>query len=261
MSPEYKLTMERVHPSMVNPLVMLDIWRGRTEMYPFKPNSTYQVWMEHKQRYAFAKQLLSSGTVLDLACGTGYGKQVLGENFEYTGFDISPTALKEAVTINNGGGYINGNARVSLPFAKESFGNIVCFETIEHIPFSIVPQLLSEFKRVTKPNGTILISTPNRDVYNPQKSINDRPKNKFHYYEFDHTELSESLESSFGIVKSITIFGQGSVHIKDLSNPASNGARLRRLKALLNGSYANIYPLENQPKNQVARFFLAKIVV
>jgi len=46
-----------------------------------------------------------------------------------------------------------------LPLSTASFDAILCFETVEHLPYP--ERLVSELGRVTKPGGTLILTTPN----------------------------------------------------------------------------------------------------
>ena len=50
-------------------------------------------------------------------------------------------------------------AEYTLPFGDEEFDAVLCFETTEH--FSDPEFLVAELGRVTKPNGTLILTTPN----------------------------------------------------------------------------------------------------
>lgn len=90
----------------------------------------------HLERYQFAARNLVPGSVLDLACGAGYGTALLGENPAVTlatGVDIDEGAVRYAAKRY-------GNARITylnseaLNFSgSEPFQNIVSLETIEHV--------------------------------------------------------------------------------------------------------------------------------
>lgn len=47
-----------------------------------------------------------------------------------------------------------------FPFADDRFDIVTCFETLEHLKYNPVP-MLKEIKRVIKPDGLLVISTPN----------------------------------------------------------------------------------------------------
>jgi ubiquinone/menaquinone biosynthesis C-methylase UbiE len=83
------------------------------------------------------------------------------------------------------------------------FDIIVCFETIEHI--RDYNKALSEIKRVLNGSGLLIISSPNRRLTSPGKSINEPPNNKYHYVEFSKKEFVYLLSEKFKI---IGLYGQ-----------------------------------------------------
>jgi SAM-dependent methyltransferase len=46
-----------------------------------------------------------------------------------------------------------------LPFEDQAFDAILCFETVEHFPFPA--RLIEEMGRITRPGGTLILTTPN----------------------------------------------------------------------------------------------------
>ena len=104
--------------------------------------------------------------VLDAACGAGYGTRLLAAKAARAhGVDVDDQTIAYAAN-RFGGDSISFHAAsvVSLPFEAGYFDVIVSFETLEHL----VEQeaMLEEFKRVLKPGGTLIISTPDRPIYN-----------------------------------------------------------------------------------------------
>jgi len=101
-----------------------------------------RIAQEHLARYNFALGILEEHgckTVLDAACGSGYGTWLLSQNgFQTSGADISKEAIEAAWDLNN----VNGKrfSCISLDNPDESellrngqFDAIVSFETIEHL--------------------------------------------------------------------------------------------------------------------------------
>jgi SAM-dependent methyltransferase len=78
---------------------------------------------------------------------------------------------------------------LALPDA--SVDAIVSFETIEHLPAQ--REMLAEFRRVLAPSGMLVISSPNRPVYNEGGAI----ENHFHVKELDRAELKALLDPGF----------------------------------------------------------------
>jgi SAM-dependent methyltransferase len=84
----------------------------------------------------------------------------------------------------------------NLPFIDESFDVITSFETLEHLHAR--SELLAEFKRVLKSDGTLVLSTPNANYTKP---VNGKPTNPFHIFEYAPEELKAELEDHFKLEK------------------------------------------------------------
>jgi 2-polyprenyl-3-methyl-5-hydroxy-6-metoxy-1,4-benzoquinol methylase len=164
---------------------------------------------DHLARYRFATRYVSNKSVLDIACGTGYGTRMLldGGATCVEGVDISAETISFAQE-NYGSSriiYCNGDIR--------SFNNgnkydvIVSFETIEHVPdYSCT---LSNLYNLLCDGGLLIISSPNRLITSPATfSYKDKPINKFHTHEFSIPELTSILTEHRFTVRSNNIFGQ-----------------------------------------------------
>ena len=68
---------------------------------------------------------------------------------------------------------------------------ITSFETIEHLHEQ--QAMLAEFRRVLAPDGVLVISSPNRPVYNEDEAV----ENEFHVCELDRAELKMLLDPGF----------------------------------------------------------------
>ncbi|MBS1675758.1 MAG: class I SAM-dependent methyltransferase [Actinobacteria bacterium] len=144
---------------------------------------------EHRCRYWWAAQVASGRDVLDAACGTGYGTAILAEAgaSTVTGIDLSADAVSAAgERLGDRGPVLQGDVR-SLPFEDDSFDLIVCFETIEHVDDGAA--VIAEFRRVLRPAGILLISSPNPGVY-PEG-------NEYHVHEYSPAELAELVGAAF----------------------------------------------------------------
>jgi 2-polyprenyl-3-methyl-5-hydroxy-6-metoxy-1,4-benzoquinol methylase len=121
---------------------------------------------EHRGRYLWAAQFVAGRETLDAGCGTGYGLEILAEagTVALTGIDLSEEALVAAqVRAERSGAQLAQGDLQDLEFPDDSFDVVVCFETIEHLES---PELgIAELRRVVRPGGTLLISSPNPDVY------------------------------------------------------------------------------------------------
>ena len=180
------------------------------------------LWNEHLSRYYFAQPLMSGRDVLDLGCGTGYGSAILASTSQNVwGVDISLEAIRFARQ-----NYSRTNLHflvadcLQLGFKSESLGGVVCFEVIEHLvnqePF------LREVRRVLRPDGLAVISTPNRIFYTEERN----QANPFHTREFDFDEFNSCLKSHFGRVE---ICYQNHVYSVMIGNPGLRHSVLPRL--------------------------------
>jgi SAM-dependent methyltransferase len=112
-------------------------------------------------RYRWAAHLAAGSDVLDAGCGTGSGTGVLlqGGARSVTGVDIDAGAIERAAaTISPGGEALLADA-TDLPFASDSFDVVTCFHTLEYI--AEPADLITELRRVLRPAGLLLISSPN----------------------------------------------------------------------------------------------------
>ena len=174
--------------------------RGPERMVPGTPDR----WNEefHVRRYRFAAQFASGRTVLDVACGAGYGASILlaASAEKYLGVDLSPEAVEFAKGHYSAGPrasfVVDDACHLSL-VRDQSFDLVVSFETIEHVPY---PELfLTAIRRVLRPDGTFIVSTPNRLCLSPGNSLSSKPENPFHLREWDQSEFIHLLTPQFRI--------------------------------------------------------------
>ncbi len=150
---------------------------------------------EHMDRYKLAQRLITSGMeVLDAACGTGYGTEMLASvGANVYGVEISEHALawaKEHQRAKNIK-FIQGDLNIPLPFDDSMFDVIVSFETLEHVGNQ--ENMLSEFKRVLKKGGILILSSPDREVITEKAHA----VNEFHINELSKSEFLQKLTSRF----------------------------------------------------------------
>jgi SAM-dependent methyltransferase len=154
-------------------------------------------WGEHSARYVFALPYIENKSVLDIACGTGYGLGLLKSKARLvTGVDVNIEAAKEARNECDKKSAVLLGDGLNLPFTDESFDVITSFETLEHLHER--PRFLTELKRVLRSEGVLLLSTPNANYTKP---VNSKPSNPFHIFEYTPEELRTELENHFTIEK------------------------------------------------------------
>jgi SAM-dependent methyltransferase len=165
---------------------------------------------EHLARYRFATQLVEGRQVADIACGTGYGTQMLAEAGAKSvlGIDISADAVafsRQRFSAPNVS-YIVSNAQDLTAISDNQFEIVVSFETIEHLPD--VEAYLDEMARILRPGGAFLVSTPDRRIASVTHCFLGHPQNPYHVREYTERELLELLSTRFQIK---ACYGQGFV--------------------------------------------------
>jgi 2-polyprenyl-3-methyl-5-hydroxy-6-metoxy-1,4-benzoquinol methylase len=152
------------------------------------------IYSEHWGRYIFASQFVKNKVVLDAASGSGYGSKYMAQAGakSVVGIDNSQEAVEYSKKYFNHP-KVRFLARDihKIPFKDKHFDVVVAFEMVEHL--GDYEKFLSEVKRVLKPSGVLILSTPNEEVY-PEG-------NEFHLHEFHKEELDALLDKFFKTTK------------------------------------------------------------
>jgi ubiquinone/menaquinone biosynthesis C-methylase UbiE len=144
--------------------------------------------------YEFAAQYVKDKVTADIGCADGYGTQYLaGFTQQTTGVDYSAVTVQLA---NEKHGHLQNLNFVScsvppLPFENDSLDVVTAFQFIEHIENR--KGFMEEVKRVLKPGGIFLCTTPNI-----KKSI---ARNPFHVHEYTFKEMETEAGSVFGNIE------------------------------------------------------------
>ncbi|MCC5912123.1 MAG: class I SAM-dependent methyltransferase [Clostridiaceae bacterium] len=174
----------------------------RERVIPKLMNPKNGMLIEHIVRYEFAKSFCQ-GRVLDIACGSGYGSEILlkanPKVDELVGIDLSKEAIeyaKEHYAFLETSYYVDDALNKNLHKTYGTFDTIVSFETIEH--FEGDHQFVENLYNLLKPDGTLIISTPfGRGKNQPCKS-------PFHVYQYTEEEFIHVLKP----FKKITMYHQ-----------------------------------------------------
>lgn len=171
----------------------------------FMPEVAGQIAFEHLHRYHFAARFCADKQVVDVACGEGYGSQILsGVAASVTGIDISADAVAHAARRYGSDSlrFVEASAAL-LPLEDDSVDVVVSFETIEH--HDQHEEMLSEIRRVLRPGGLLVLSSPNKQYY----SIEPGYSNPYHVKELFREELLALAGRYFGEVQ---VYSQRVVH-------------------------------------------------
>ncbi len=159
----------------------------------FLPHVGGEIRQEHLHRYALAATLVAGKVVLDAACGEGYGSDMLAVHAsQVIGVDLDEASVAYASrTYKRKNLKFRRASVLDLPLPKASVDVVVSFETLEHLAEQ--EEMVAEFARVLRPDGLLIISTPNRVVYSGQ----GQAPNPFHVKELDLPEFQALLDRHF----------------------------------------------------------------
>lgn len=159
----------------------------------FIPGLDGNIELEHYHRYLLAAEYVEGKDVLDIACGEGYGSFVLASNaLSVVGVDISKDAVAHATRRYSQDNlkFREGNC-AEIPVEDSSIDVVVSFETIEHHDQHV--EMMSEISRVLKPDGLLIISSPDKAIHSDRTGAN----NPYHVKELYRAEFIDLLDGYF----------------------------------------------------------------
>ncbi|MFB4165602.1 class I SAM-dependent methyltransferase [Alteribacillus sp. JSM 102045] len=173
--------------------------------------------LEHLARYYFAVPYAQKD-VLDIACGSGYGAQMIAKArkkqiTKILGVDIDPDTIHYAkktyyhplLTFQTGD-VLDSKLKDKIG----TFDTIISFETIEHVPDD--RDFLTKISALLKPGGTMVLSTPFGQ--GRRKPCNS----PFHYHQLTEHEF-HTLFTENDMFDSVQFFYQQGVSIENTKRP------------------------------------------
>lgn len=150
------------------------------------------------------------GLVVDLGAGPGYlVDRLLQRGVKTMGFDTSPKSVALMNERFEGNSNFLGaqvSAVDSIPLADASADIVILVETIEHLSDDVLDGVLSETRRITRPGGYIVVTTPNEEDLANLKVMCPNCGCVFHMYQHVRSWSAETLArrmQSCGYVKVI----------------------------------------------------------
>jgi SAM-dependent methyltransferase len=183
------LYVQRDQPSGVPPLALT----GERTL-PDVPEENY--WFQrHLAVYEWIAARVGGLAVIDMACGEGYGSDVLARRAgSVIGVDANPEAHEHAR---------RRYRRENLRFARdlvETFSApadaVVFLQTIEHVQNPAA--VLEHFRSLVGERGTVYVTTPNVLTLAPPGA--ERSDNPWHIKEYRAEEFDDLCRASFGSV-------------------------------------------------------------
>ena len=167
----------------------------------FVPEVHGDIELEHLHRYLQACEIAVGKVVLDIASGEGYGAAMLAVKADKViGVDVSLEAIQHARKRYKKENleYLVGSC-AEIPLLDASVDMVVSFETIEH--HDQHEKMMQEFKRVLRPNGVLIISSPDKYHFSDEPGTS----NPYHVKELYQHEFKRLLANYF---KHSVYFGQ-----------------------------------------------------
>lgn len=200
-----KLRFKNSQPIALNDEKIKDYYR-HIENYDWTHASDSFVGLEtflHRNRSKIITQLIrqnlpKTGKCLDIGCGTGFITRHLPPGS--IGLDINPRNLEKAKKYVPQITFIEGDAE-KTNFSDRSFDLVVCTEVLEHLPNPT--KVITEIKRVIKPNGILLGSVPTNSFIWKLRFLSKTCGAKEPYHKhYPKSEITNLLKNNF---KEITI--------------------------------------------------------
>lgn len=155
--------------------------------------------------YEYASAYVKNKITADIGCADGYGTQFLADySNKTTGVDYSNETVKIANEKHKNKTNLKfiSSSVPPLPFEDNSLEVLTAFQFIEHIEDRL--GFIKEVKRVLKPGGIFLCSTPNIKM-----SI---ARNPFHVHEYTFDEMKKEAGSIFDKIELYGVQGNSKVN-------------------------------------------------
>lgn len=213
--------------------------------------------IDHLHRYALVLDYIKDKVVLDIACGEGYGSNLMSQQAQYVyGVDIDVETILNAQKKYKKENLNFQNGRADLiPIETNSIDVVVSFETIEH--HDKHEEMMLEIKRVLKPDGIIVISTPDKYFYTDKRGF----KNEFHVKELYREDFVNLVNNHFKVSQLlIQSYINGNSYIYNNSferkiNVYSGDFSIIKEEEELDPMYLVVFASDKEFKKQSSSFF------
>ena len=183
-------------------------------------------YRRHLAVYEWIAARVAGGTVLDMACGEGYGSAVLaGAAASVVGVDGNPEAHEHARLRYSRPGLSFARGAVETFGEPASYDAVVFLQTIEHVADPAA--VLSHFARILRPGGVAYVSTPNVLTLAPPGAA--KSDNPWHLREYRAEEFAGLCRGVFDRVELLGLFHARKLRAHELALRAGWDRVHRRL--------------------------------
>jgi dolichol-phosphate mannosyltransferase len=157
---------DRLQPGLQDPQNWSPYWREKKEVSGFIYEMIAAFYRNLVLRPIVRNQLRSTfqpgDRLMHAGCGSGQVDEDLHGEFKITAVDISQDALDLYSRNNPDVDRIEQASILALPYEGGSYDGIYNLGVVEHFTHDEIAKILSEFHRVLKPSGKIVIFWPHR---------------------------------------------------------------------------------------------------
>ena len=191
--------IQRIEPVLlkfVDRDILLDFYRRQYASEGYTPARSHPfLWELHAYKLQRLRDLFSryipGGNVVDVGCGRSLFTEI-DESFPFTVYagdlNFDSVHARAAEIRHQKWGVFDASA---LPFGDRQFDALFAGEVIEHVPD--VRESLREWRRVLKPGGVAIITTPNRERLVALAHGCECPVSPDHLSELSYRELTRDL--------------------------------------------------------------------
>jgi len=138
-------------------------WKRHLEDDLEKLDFLDDIWID---KYKEIIDNIKKGKVLDLGCGLGqYTKYFLDKGFEVISADISIEALNNLKQKIPNANTVKLDMSKPLEFSNDTFDLVIANLSIHYFDLETTRNLISEIKRIIKPNGYFIGSVNSKKAY------------------------------------------------------------------------------------------------
>lgn len=171
------------------------------------------------RRRFLLEHIVAGERVLDVGCGEGrFASELVSVGVEVVGIDVAEEPLRRGRERDRGLDLRLVDAEGSWPLQDASFDAVWAGETIEHV--ADTAGWLSEVRRVLRPGGRLLLSTPDHGRLRMLRLALSRRAFEAH---FDPRADHLRFYTRAGLTRLLEDFGFGEVAVRAVAGPP--GAR------------------------------------
>jgi SAM-dependent methyltransferase len=171
-------------------------------------------YRRHLAVYEWIGARVIGGRVIDMACGEGYGSEILARGAgSVLGVDANPDAHEHARLR-----YTRQNLRfergmVEIHGEPGAYDAVVFLQTIEHVQDPVA--VLEHFRSLLAPGGVLYVSTPNLLTLAPSGAA--KSDNPWHIKEYRADEFAQLCRRVFADVQVLGLFHARKLRLHELA--------------------------------------------